>query len=120
MGYFDLKARVYQYLNKVISVETIELLQQFPQEDPRVICKILDELEIAKKIIINNLNIKKNFLKISINLLKTRIITMQSRQYYIADNSDLATSDGPQIRAIAMAKYDAFDDVLKMLDGMQK
>ena len=120
MGYFDLKARVYQYLNKVISVETLELLQQFPQEDPRAICKILDELESNKKIIFDNTNIKKKIFKISINLLKTRIISMQSKQYNIADNSDLATEDGPQKRAIAMAKYDAFDDVIKILDGVQK
>ena len=120
MGYFDLKARVYQYLNKVISVETLELLQQFPQEDPRIICKILDELEFNKKIIFDNTNIKKNFLKISINLLKTRIIAMQSKQYNIADNSDLATEDGSQERAIAMSKYDAFNDVIKILDGVQK
>ena len=120
MGYFDLKTRVYQYLNKIISVETLELLQQFPKEDPRVICKILDELEVAKKIIFDGTNIKKTSLKISINLLKTRIIAMQSKQYNIADNSDMTTSDGSQKRAIAMAKCNAFNEILKMLDGVQK
>ena len=107
-------------MNKVISVETIELLQQFPKEDPRAICKILDELESNKKIIFDNTNIKKNFSKISINLLKTKIIAMQSKQYVIAGNANLATSDGAQEHAIAMAKYKAFDNVLIMLDGVQK